>query len=408
MERNPWLSALIILLAVIAGWFLVGELWALAARFADIILLFFLAWLLAFTLSPVARLLSGRAGLPRIVAVVIVYLGLVLLVLVGTVMLIPVVTLQLSQLGANFAAYGDHLPGWVDAVQGELQQRNINVDLYGFYRQQDLSAQVERVGTLLIQNAISVLAGVASAMFAMILVLVLSFYIMVDGGRLLRQVVGAVPPHLRSEVQFLLESIERTFGGFIRGQLIQCGIYALGTAIIMYGGGLDYVLVSSLFAGAILVIPFIGPFLAMVPPLVIAALLGSLAKFIVVAVALLVLQQLVINVIAPKLLSETVGLPPLLVILAILLGAKLAGVVGAIFGVPVAAVIYAMLLFLYRRSSLAEAATVAHGETLMHSETLWQSEPAAAEDHSTGWLVRQGHWIGEYFAKRRGRRQGLD
>lgn len=396
MERNIWLRTLIVLLALIAGWYLIGEAWALAARFSDIILLFFLAWLLAFTLSPVARLLSRRVGLPRIVAAALVYLGLVLLILVGTIMLIPVITLQLSQLGASLATYGDQLPGWVTAAQSELLRRDINIDLDGFYRQQDLSTQVERVGTLLIQNAINVVTGVASAMFGVILVLVLSFYIMVDGGRLLRQFVVAVPPQVRGEVQFLLGSIDRSFGGFIRGQLIQCAIYALGTAIVMLVAGLDYVLISSLFAGTIMVIPFFGPGLAVVPPLLIAALQGSAAKLIFVAVALLMLQQLVINIIAPKLLSGAVGLPSLLVILAMLMGAKLAGLVGAIFGVPVAAVIYAMLLFLYRRSSLAEAAAVSL------SETLWQSESDPAGDHVAAWFVRRGHWIGERFIRRRG------
>jgi predicted PurR-regulated permease PerM len=385
-------------LAIIAGWYLAAELWALAARFSDILLLFLLAWVLSFVLKPVVRLLNSGAGIPRLAAVAMVYLGMVLVGAIGIIMLIPLVTLQLSQLGANLAIYGEQLPYWVAAAQAELLRREIYLDLAGFYRQQDLANQIERVGTLLIQNAIGILAGVASALFGMVLVLVLSFYIMADGGRLTRQVLAAVPPGAREELRFLFESIDRTFGGFIRGQLIQCTIYGVGTAIIMYLAGLNYVLVSSLFAGAIMLVPFLGPALAIMPPIMIAALQGSLPKVIIVTLALLALQQIVINVIAPKLLSETVGLPPLLVILAMLLGAKLAGVVGAIFGVPFAAVVYAMLLFLYRRSSLAGAAAVAQ------SEALWTSDQASAA-HGTDpapWLLGPSRWIGAQLSKVRG------
>jgi predicted PurR-regulated permease PerM len=230
------------------------------------------------------------------------------------------------------------------------------VDISGFYRQQDVASQIGQISSLLIQNTVNIVSGIASALFATFLVLVLSFYIMVDGGRLTQKVIGALPLRRRDEPLYFIESVERSFGGFIRGQVIQCLIYGAGTAVIMLALGVNYVLVSSLFAGLMMLVPFVGPVVAILPPVLIALLQGSFVKVVIVAVALLVLQQVVINVIVPKLMSEAVGLPPLLVILALLIGGKLAGIMGAIFGVPVAAVAYAMLLFLYHRSSMAENA----------------------------------------------------
>jgi len=97
-------------------------------------------------------------------------------------------------------------------------------------------------------------------------------------------------------------------------------------------------------------IPFFGPFLGFIPPALIALLSLPFGGFIAVAIALLVLQQIVLNVIAPKVMADAVGMHPILVFLAILLGVKIAGPLGAVFGVPFVAVINAMVVLFYNRS----------------------------------------------------------
>lgn len=392
MERNSWFKALVVLLVLIGAWYLLGQFWALAERFSDIILLFFLAWVIAFMLSPVARLLSRGFGLPRGAAVALVYMALVIGLLSGGILLVPIITEQLSQLGNNLGGYTEQIPVWVENAEAELLRRNIHVDLAGLYGRQDFAARFEQFGTLAIGQTIGIVTGLASAMFSLIIVLVLSFYMLADGNRLTDKVSRAVPPHVREELHFLQESVDRVFGGFLRGQIIQCVIYGVGTAIVMVAAGLSYVLVSSLFAGAVMLIPFVGPVIALGPPLLLAAMQGSFAKFVAVAIGLLILQQIVVNVIAPKLLSHSVGLPPLLVLLAMLLGAKIAGLVGAIFGVPFAAVGYAMLVFLYRRTALAEAAAQAHREDPLRRDVEFDEPVAIA------WLGRQGRKINERLA----------
>src|SRR5439155_5944432 len=118
----------------------------------------------------------------------------------------------------------------------------------------------------------------------------------------------------------------------------------MGTAAVMQLAGLQLVLLSAVLAGAFMLLPFVGPFLALVMPLVVAAV-TSPGSFWVVLIALFVLQQIVINVFAPRLMSETVGVHPLLVFLAVLGGAKVAGVWGAVFGVPIVGVVVAMISF---------------------------------------------------------------
>ena len=205
-------------------------------------------------------------------------------------------------------------------------------------------------------NTVSIASGIASGLFGFTIILILSFYLVLDGDRFATQFVDAVPEHYRADTVLFLESIRRSFGGFLRGTVIQASILAVGTAVIMLIAGVHYVLLASLFAGVVMVIPFVGPLLALILPLLIGLFSGmTTSQLIVYLFALVALQILVMNVIAPKVMGDSVGLHPLLVFVALLIGGQEAGLAGAIFGVPVAAVIYATARILLRRWQVIEA-----------------------------------------------------
>ncbi|MCL5266293.1 MAG: AI-2E family transporter [Chloroflexi bacterium] len=356
MERDPWLRALIVLLVIIAVIYLFGLLWSTAMIFSDIIMLFFMSWLVAFILKPLARFLNVQGRLPRLMAVGIVFAGFFLAIAIAGIIMVPVIGFQLAQLSTNLPRYAKELPSLTNLLQADLQARGINVELSQWYQNQDLPTQIQRLGTLVIQNSLSLIAGVASMIFAVIIVLILSFYIMLDGDRIVEQIIGLVPEQYRKEAHYLLDSIDRSFGGFLRGQVIQAIAYGLGTAFIMWIAGLNYVLLATTFSVIVMIIPFFGPFLALVPPLAIAVFQLSPSELIAVVIAFLVLQQVVLNIVAPKVMSDSVGIHPLLVFFAILVGGKIAGVGGAIFGVPVVGVINAMALYFIRKSNAESSA----------------------------------------------------
>jgi predicted PurR-regulated permease PerM len=153
-----------------------------------------------------------------------------------------------------------------------------------------------------------------------------------------------VPVRLQDDLVYFMESVRRAFGGFLRGQLVLSGVYAIGTAAVMMAAGLDFALLASVFAALAMLIPFIGPILAVAPPALIALLIYPERVWWIVLV-LIALQVAVLNVISPRVMSKTVGMHPLLVVAAVLVGAKLAGIWGALFGVPIAGVAVAMLSF---------------------------------------------------------------
>ena len=336
MLRDPWLRALSVLLVIIAALCLAYLVWLLAVRFADILLLLALAWVVSFALEPGARFLQARTRMGRGLSVGLVYLALLVVLSLSKLLLIPVVALQLSQLGTNLPQYVANAQGWVDALQSWLVDRGITVDVASLLDPEGMAAIVD--------NALSLATGTATALFGLVLVLMFSFYMTLDGPRLTASALRAIPEGRRDDAGYLVYSVQRAFAGFIRGQLIQAVVYGIGLAAIMTVADLSYVAVASIFAFAVMMIPFIGPILATIPPVAIVLLVHPDRAWWVLP-ALLLLAQAVVNVLAPKVMSTSIGMHPMLVLVALLVGVKLAGLWGAIFALPVAGVVVAMVFF---------------------------------------------------------------
>src|SRR5204863_3881008 len=115
MIRDPWLRALSILGCAIAGLYLVSILWGLVQEFADIILLFFLAWLVAFILEPVVgTLVEGR--LPRLAAIGLTYLTLLVLLSLGVILLVPALSLQIVEVARNLPTYVEQATAFLSTL----------------------------------------------------------------------------------------------------------------------------------------------------------------------------------------------------------------------------------------------------------------------------------------------------
>lgn len=354
MQRNVWSQALIILGVIAVGLYVLGQLWALAVHFGDIIILFFLAWLLAFALLPIVRFLEVRVPLTRAISAAIVYLVLLVCLATLVVLVIPLLIDQTSQLAAQLPTLAASAPARVAQLQQFFDQHNIPIDA-GALVGPGLGQQAGQLGSRLVENSVAVASEIANGLFRFSLVLILSFYLVLDGDRFLSQVLAAVPDRFAADARLFVVGIDRSFGGFLRGTAIQMAILALGTAAIMTTSGLKYVLLASVFAGLVMVVPFVGPLLALAIPLVIAVSSNlPTTELVLILIALVLLQILVMNVIAPMVMSESVGLHPLFVFLGLLVGMKQAGLAGAVFGVPVAAVIFGAVRILLRRWAVIE------------------------------------------------------
>jgi predicted PurR-regulated permease PerM len=333
MQTNRWLQTLIVLLVVIASLFLAGLVWSFLNQFSSIILLFFLSWLLAFVLRPVARWLTAH-GIPYTFSVLVVYVVLALVFVVGGLLLVPVITQQISQLINNFNGYVNDLAAIVDQGQKLLISWGVrDVDITRFYN--DLAGQVQTISMTVLQNTFSVLQSVATLALQLILVLFLSFYFMKDGDRIFGGMLQLLPPTWQDEARLLALSIEKSFGAFVRGQVLFALAYAVLNAAVMFGFGLDYVVLASIVAGLCMVIPLIGNFLAFAPPMLVC-LVTKPDSWAWVLLALFVMQSFTMQFIGPRIMSQAIGIHPLYVVGAMLVGGQVAGFWGALFGIPMA------------------------------------------------------------------------
>ncbi len=379
--RDPWLRALVMVMCAIAGLYLLSMVWQVVQEFADILLLFFLAWLLAFILEPVVGALVQLGRVPRVLAIGLTYLALLVLLAAAIVLIVPALTAQVVEVARNLPTYGERVGSWVTDWQTTanewLTDRHSPVlfDLSSALNPADFERRVEALGPPLLSNAVQIATGVAALLVELVIVLILSFYFMADGGRMSESLIRALPLRAQDDTRFLVANVHRAFAGFLRSQLIQALLSGIGTGLIMSALHVDYALLCAFVAGVILLIPFVGPVVAVWLPFTIALFTKPDAAWLVF-VLLLALQQVIFNVLAPRIMSQQVGLHPLLVFFAVLAGARVAGLWGAIFGVPVIAVVVTMMTF-YRASKQERGALLQEhlpGQELVSIE----SEPVTA------------------------------
>lgn len=339
--RDPWLRALVVVLTIIAALYLGQMVWQLVAQIADLIVLFLVAWIISFVLQPSVTALTRIPWLPRTAAVLAVYLALLVVLAAATIVLVPELARQSTQAADVLPEVTERIGGWGSGLTSMLAARGLVV---GDYNQQLLES-VRSIGPALVGNALVLATFAASAVVQVILTIALSLYFMLDGQRIGNYLLQAVPPRYRDDFIYFVSRVYQAFGGFLRGQIIQGLVYGVGVAAIMLFTGLPFVALASVVAGVAMFIPFIGPPLGLIPPLVVALVTTDLGGAALVVGSTVMLNVLVINVVAPKVMSQQIGLHPVLILAAFLIGARIAGPWGAVFGVPVAAVIVAMLSF---------------------------------------------------------------
>jgi len=294
MEQSRLVHTTLTLIALAALVFLVEQLWALVSLFGDIIAMFALAWLLAFVLRPVVDWLSERP-IPRWlvtfirrhwsnrvadvldrlhvshrVAAITVYLGLLVVIVLIGIYLVPVTVAQFIQLGRNLPGYLQQVPGLLAEAQAELARWNIHLDLSSLYDPQTLVRRTETIGAIAIQNAVLIVRQVTSAVVNIFLVLVLGFYMTLDARRLGQRAFELIPVKYQDEVAFAARSLDRTFGGFVRGQLLMAALYSVFVIIIMTIARVNFAVAVGIVSGLVMLVPIIGAPIGMFLPPIIA------------------------------------------------------------------------------------------------------------------------------------------
>jgi predicted PurR-regulated permease PerM len=182
----------------------------------------------------------------------------------------------------------------------------------------------------------------------MLIVFFLSIYMVIDRDQILAFLFRLVPPSYAEEARLLQTSVARSFGGFLRGQSLMGIVYFLIAAATNLLMGLPLAALTSVAAGILQAIPFFGPFISWAPPVIVAAIFKPEA-LIPTAILMGAGWFLVMNVMQPRIMQGAVGIHPIVVLASVLIGSRVAGIPGAIFGIPIAAVVSAFFFhFLHR------------------------------------------------------------
>jgi predicted PurR-regulated permease PerM len=351
-RRTQWIEAFILLATIAAGFAVLGFLAAYFRDYSHLALIFFLAWLLASLISPIADFLQRRLRhLPRPAAV----LGVVVpVILVGGFIGAQVITSLADSFGALAAALPGLVanpPSIVTDLQAWLKARGIGADLDSIYRTVAgalLGGLGGSAGSLLV-GAVGVFGAFADA----ITVITLGIFMAVDRERITQLGLELVPPERREDQLLFRRTVGSAFSGFIRSQLILGVAYGLWALLVNVAFGLPFAAATTFLAGVIMAIPIYGPYVSWLPPVVAAALIGAPATPLV-AVVMLVGWFVNENVLAPLVRSDQLQVNPIVVTFAFLLGAQLAGPIGAVVAIPLAAVAQAVF-FAYRERHHAQS-----------------------------------------------------
>jgi predicted PurR-regulated permease PerM len=194
----------------------------------------------------------------------------------------------------------------------------------------------------ILNNLLNTMFSAFSHIVGFIVAPVISFYLLKDSESIRSGAQSLIPMNLRPKFVNILTDLDETLGGYIRGQLLVCSLIALLTTIGLYMINLDYALVLGVIAGIANIIPYFGPVLGAIPAVAIGAL-NSPGTVIWVVIVFIVVQQIDGAIISPKIIGESIGIHPVIVILSLIFGGQMFGFWGMLLAIPIIAVLKVLL-----------------------------------------------------------------
>lgn len=359
----------------------------LAYRFYEVAFTLFIAIVFGTMIRPITERLHQR-GIPRMAAVILVYL-VILLLLTGFLWLIFPLLL------AQAAAIANELPGLYQSIRDWLvNSSNLLFVRFGTSLPVSLSSMTPAQPTTeeVVDSAAQFwiyLTTIAQILFAVIVVPMLTMYWTLDGPRMIKSLLLLIPQDQRESVSDLIANMEAKIGYYLLGQAILCFVVG-GLALIAYLLiGLPNALVLALIAGVLEAVPMIGPFLGAIPAALVALPMGP-DRLLWVLVASTIIQQLENAILVPRVMSRTVGVNPFVTLLALFAFGTLFGVAGAFMAIPLAVIIQLIL------------------DHFVFKQTNVTLEPAEGRDHVSRVRYEAQHLVQDLRKQARERKRGSE
>lgn len=339
-EETPtavWTRRFLIALTIVAWMVILTAIWMVLGRIFNALVILGISALIAYVIYPLVKVLEHI--MPRPIAILIVYLGILALVVL---LIYFVVLTAIGQLATLIGTIEQNVPKVIQLLQPLISKLPQNISPNDLINS---SQQVLQYTLSILGNVVPLINGISLILIDTIIVTSLSVYFLLTGGKTVHWFREKTPLRYRYTINFFLDTLNHTMGGFIRGQIILATIIS----VIMWIGysfiGVPYVTLIAIIIFILEFVPQIGSYIS----IGIAVILTFLTKGWETALFTIIFSGIVQGgldgqILAPRILGMAVGIHPIISIGALLIGADLFGLTGALFAAPIAGIIQAMII----------------------------------------------------------------
>jgi predicted PurR-regulated permease PerM len=315
----------------------------------EVLIILFLAIIIASAVTPFANRLEEKK-IPRLLSVLVLYLAFFGLVVFVLSLVVPYLVTELGQLTQTLPKFISSISGALDQAQQSTSNRYFDF----FSEIQNMLDSFTQFLQAYSQSALNLVVNIFGGVLSFFAVIVISFYLSVMRRGIVGFMASVLPEKYEEYVVSLWKRAEFKVGKWLQGQML----LALTVGLMVFVGlsllGVKYALLLAILAIVLEIVPIVGPVIFAIPGIILAFTQSSTLG-IWVLVFYVVAQQIESNVLAPLILSKTLGLNPVTVIIALLIGGQIAGLLGILLAVPVAVIIVEILDDLARQKESRKA-----------------------------------------------------
>jgi predicted PurR-regulated permease PerM len=362
----------------------------IGAYFGDLLRILAISMLLSYLVINMVDFLD-RFMRNRAVSVAVVYVCLLAVIIVAVVLVVPAMVYQVSQL---ITSTFDHIPEWLHQLeeslaplQARFEASRVDIKIIDVVNNLVTSLPKPDPGAVVTRITDIATSTMTWAVYS-VSISVVSFYFLLDGHRMKDAIISLFPSRSHAALDAMAHDMDRSLQAFFKGQLVlglMFGLFMLGIYVVL---NVQYALLLSVFLGFCEILPVIGPPIGFAPAAIAVAIHGSILpgdrfmQILILTAIFAIFQQVKDNVVAPRYIGNVIGLHPVLIFVAIMVGARIDGMLGIIISLPAACVVNVLINHLPLRDEVPGGVATDIGVPVIAEAGATTDSDTAADLHS--------------------------